>query len=179
MRKRPGALSAFIVGAAERLAHDVRVAGQAAHMTGRAMSARTIFPLALAAAALAQPILSQTMRSVWDGVYTAGQAKRGQALFAKECAACHGDDLTGGESAPPLAGQEFLSEWTGLAVGALFERTRVSMPANNAGKLSRAQVADVIAYMLSANHFPEGKAELDTETDVLKQIRIDAEAPKK
>jgi S-disulfanyl-L-cysteine oxidoreductase SoxD len=129
--------------------------------------------------AFAAVVLAQATRSVWDGVYTADQARRGQAVYAKECASCHGSDLTGGESAPALAGPGFLSNWTTLTVGDLFERTRVSMPENDPGKLSRAQIADVIAYLLSANRFPEGKAELDKQTEVLKQIHIDAEAPKK
>ena len=123
----------------------------------------------------AATMLAQTTRSVWDGVFTAAQSKRGQDVYATECASCHGSDLTGGESAPALAGAGFLSNWTTLTVGDLFERTRVSMPENNPGKLSRAQLADVIAYLLSANRFPEGKAELDKQAEVLKQIRIDAE----
>lgn len=129
--------------------------------------------------AFAAALLAQTTRSVWDGVYTSDQAKRGQEVYAKECASCHGSDLTGGESAPALAGPGFVSNWTSLTVGDLFERTRVSMPENNPGKLSRAQIADVIAYLLSANRFPEGKAELDKQAEALKQIRIDAEPPKK
>jgi mono/diheme cytochrome c family protein len=131
------------------------------------------------AAGFAAALLAQTTRSVWDGVYTADQAKRGHEVYAKECASCHGSDLTGGESAPALAGPGFLSNWTTLTVGDLFERTRVSMPENDPGTLSRAQIADVIAYLLSANRFPEGKIELDKQAEVLKQIRIDAEAPKK
>jgi S-disulfanyl-L-cysteine oxidoreductase SoxD len=134
------------------------------------MSNRIIFALGFAAA-----MLAQNTRSVWDGVYTTAQAKRGQDLYAKECASCHGSDLTGGESAPPLAGAGFLSNWTGLTVGDLFERTRQSMPQNDPGRLSRAQNADVVAYMLSVNRFPEGKVELDKQTEALKQIRIDAE----
>jgi len=138
------------------------------------MTRRALVTIALAAAAMAE-----TTRSVWDGVYTADQARRGRQIYAKECASCHGSDLTGGESAPPLAGPGFLSNWTSLTVGDLFERTRVSMPEDDPGKLSRAQLADVIACLLSANGFPDGKAELDKQTEVLKQIRIDAEAPKK
>jgi S-disulfanyl-L-cysteine oxidoreductase SoxD len=138
------------------------------------MTGRLTIALALAAA-----LLAQTTRSVWDGVYTEDQAKRGQDLYAKECASCHGSDLTGGESAPALAGPGFLSNWTTLTVGELFERTRVSMPENDPGKLSRAQIADLIAYLLSANRFPAGKVELEKQAEVLKQIRIDAEAPKK
>ena len=62
-------------------------------------------------------------KSVWDGVYTEAQAKRGAAGYAEQCASCHGDQLTGGEMAPPLAGGEFLSNWNGLSAGELFERT--------------------------------------------------------
>jgi quinoprotein glucose dehydrogenase len=132
------------------------------------MTARLAVGLAFVAA-----VAAQTTRSVWDGVYTAEQAKRGLTLYGKECASCHGSDLTGGESAPPLTGAGFLSNWTGQTVGDLFERTRQSMPQNNPGKLSRAQNADVLAYLLSMNSFPEGKAELDKVTEVLRQIRID------
>jgi mono/diheme cytochrome c family protein len=125
------------------------------------------------AAALAAGLLGQGTRSVWDGVYSAEQAKRGQDVYGKECASCHGSDLTGGESAPALAGAGFLSNWTGQTVGDLFERTQKSMPANTPGKLTRAQTADVVAYMLSANRFPEGKTEMDRQTEALKQIRIE------
>ena len=124
-------------------------------------------------------LVAQTTRSVWDGVYTSEQSKRGQDLYAKECASCHGSDLSGGESAPPLTGAGFLSNWTGLTVGDLFERTRVSMPQNDPGKLSRQQNADIIAYTLSMNRFPAGKAELDKAALALKQIRVDPEKEKK
>jgi mono/diheme cytochrome c family protein len=119
----------------------------------------------------------QPSRSVWEGVYTADQAKRGAALYATNCASCHGLGLTGGESAPPLTGGEFLSNWGGLTVGDLFERIRGSMPADRPGTLSRAQNADILAHLLSVGEFPAGKAELSTQTEVLKQIRIVAVKP--
>jgi cytochrome c5 len=37
----------------------------------------------------------EASRSVWDGVYSEEQAKRGAALYGRECARCHGTDLTG------------------------------------------------------------------------------------
>ena len=118
-------------------------------------------------------------RNVWDGVYTADQAKRGQPLYNQNCSACHGDTLTGGEMAPPLVGGDFLANWNGLTAGDLFERIRTSMPANNPGKLSREVNADILAYILSVNQFPAGSAELDRRTEFLKQIRIDAVKPEK
>ena len=119
----------------------------------------------------------ETSRSVWDGVYTDEQTKRGEALYARECASCHGDLLTGGEQAPPLAGGEFLSNWNGLTVGDLFERVRKTMPLNKPGKLSREVNADILAYMLAVNKFPAGQTELSHNAEMLKQIRIEATKP--
>ena len=122
---------------------------------------------------------AQTSRSVWDGVYTQEQAQRGGAVYSRECASCHGLALIGGESAPPLMGGEFLSNWNGLTVGDLFERIRISMPADQPGRLTRAQNADVIAHILAVNQFPHGGAELDTHVEVLKQIRVESAKPEK
>jgi len=126
---------------------------------------------------LAVCLSAQTTSSVWDGVYTSGQAKRGSMLYANECASCHGAALNGGESAPPLTGGEFFSNWDGLTVGDLFDRIRVTMPADHPGKLTREQDADILAFMLSINQFPEGKTELEHRTEVLKQIRFEATKP--
>lgn len=116
---------------------------------------------------------------MWDGVYTAEQAKSGEAVYANNCASCHGSALGGGESAPPLAGGEFFANWNGLTLGDLFDRIRVSMPADRPGKLSREQNADVLAFMLNVNQFPSGKTELEHQSEVLKQIRFEAEKPRR
>src|SRR5438876_3128832 len=57
---------------------------------------RSVLPLSL----LRAQAPATESRSVWDGVYTEEQAKRGESIYRKECAVCHGDMLTGGESAP-------------------------------------------------------------------------------
>ncbi len=120
---------------------------------------------------------SEQSTSVWDGVYTEEQAKRGQSLYARECASCHGAMLTGGEAAPPLTGGAFLSNWNGLTMGDLFERVRTTMPLSKPGKLSRETNADILAYVLSANRFPAGTTELPKRTEMLNQIRIEATKP--
>jgi len=122
---------------------------------------------------MALGLAAQTTRSVWDGVYSEEQSKRGSALYAKECASCHGTELTGGESAPPLVGDGFLSNWNGTTVGDLFERIRKSMPQDDPGRLSRQQDADILAFIFGANKFPVGKAELERETEVLKLIKFE------
>ena len=130
----------------------------------------------LLAAAVAS-LFGQPAASVWDGVYSEEQAGRGRTLYGKECASCHGSSLSGGETAPPLTGSAFMANWSGLSVGELFERIRLSMPEGRPGTLSRQQNADILAYMLSVNEFPAGKAELQKDTDRLKQIRFLAQKP--
>lgn len=116
-------------------------------------------------------------RSVWDGVYTEEQSKRGDEVYRKECAACHGDSLSGGESAPALTGGAFLANWNGLTLADLFDRIRKTMPQSAPGRLSRQQDADVLAFMLSANKFPTGKSELYKQSEMLKEIRFESEKP--
>jgi cytochrome c len=125
----------------------------------------------------AQELTPSQPKSVWDGVYTEEQAKRGELVYRKECAACHGEQLTGGESAPPLTGGAFLSNWNGLTLGDLFDRIKKTMPQTAPGKLSRQQNADILAFMLSMNKFPAGKTELYRQSEMLKEIRFDSEKP--
>src|SRR5438128_1425591 len=118
------------------------------------------------------PKPAESPRSVSDGMYTGEQAKRGQLHYQQQCASCHGSSLGGGEAAPPLVGEAFLEGWDGKSVRALFETVQTTMPADNPGRLSPQQGADIVAFVLSSNGFPAGDKELARELDVLKEIRI-------
>jgi mono/diheme cytochrome c family protein len=115
-----------------------------------------------------------TAASVTAGVYTADQAKRGQAVYSDSCAKCHLDDLSGGATSPPLKGADFLSGWKGKSVGALFDEVRMTMPFDSPGSLTAAQYADVLAYLFSENKYPAGDKELDKDPAPLQQIKIEA-----
>ena len=82
--------------------------------------------------------------------------------------------LTGGESAPPLTGGPFVSNWEGLTLDILFERIRLSMPSDNPARVGRQPKADILAYMLSMNSFPSGNADLPPKTELLKDILFEA-----
>ena len=125
----------------------------------------------------AQAAQSPETRSVWDGVYTEEQAKRGEELYRKECASCHGDTLIGGGGSAPLTGGTFLSNWNGLTVGDLFDRIRKTMPQGSPGKLTKQQDADILAYLLNFNKFPAGRMELQKQVEFLKEIRFEATKP--
>jgi S-disulfanyl-L-cysteine oxidoreductase SoxD len=128
-----------------------------------------LFLLGLAATGAAQAGLPS---SVWQGVYTSGQANRGKAHYQAHCAACHGVTSEGSDTAPGLNGGTFLANWDGLSAGDLFARIRTSMPANNPGSLSDEIVTDVMAYLFSVNQFPAGSTELPKDPGALKQIGI-------
>jgi cytochrome c553 len=116
--------------------------------------------------------------SIWDGVYTDAQAKRGAAGYAEHCAQCHGDSLSGnGADIPALAGSSFLYNWDGLGLDALFDRIHTTMPQSNPGSLSVNEVADITAYLLSANQLPSGSTELPADTQSLQKIQFVAKKP--
>lgn len=117
---------------------------------------------------------AQAAKSVNEGVYSEAQAKRGDAIYKEQCAACHGDNLEGTGPMPPLAGKDFLSNWQGKPLSDVFEKTQTSMPATAPGSLSPEQTADVVAYMLNVSKYPAGAAELAPKVDALKTITIDA-----
>lgn len=119
----------------------------------------------------------QETRTVWDGVYTAEQAKRGETLYGQHCASCHGGTLLGAEAAPALTGFEFGANWSGLTVGDLFERIRTSMPPDDPGKASAQQKADIVAHILKVGGFPAGAIELPRDQQVLSQIKYVATKP--
>jgi uncharacterized Ntn-hydrolase superfamily protein/mono/diheme cytochrome c family protein len=113
-------------------------------------------------------------RSVWDSVYTAEQAKRGEGIYRQYCVRCHKENLAGDADSAPLTGSTFMGNWNNTSVSDLHEKIFTMMPSDSLGVLNRQQVADVIAYIFSFDGFPAGKAELLPAPEFLKQIRIEA-----
>jgi mono/diheme cytochrome c family protein len=99
-------------------------------------------------------------RLVTEGVYSTGQAARGQQVYKAQCAECHGTALEGA-SGPPLVGESFLSNWSARTLVDLVDKIQKTMPFNNlAGNLSRQQSTELTAYILQAGKFPAGQVEL-------------------
>jgi mono/diheme cytochrome c family protein len=125
----------------------------------------------------AQQGASGAGRSVWDGVYTESQAKRGGQVYASQCVNCHGNTLQGDGPASALTGPGFTADFDGANLGEMLDRTRTTMPEDKPGTMSRQQVADVLAYVLSFNKFPAGETELPTQAEALNQIKFLATKP--
>lgn len=120
---------------------------------------------------LAPALSARQEKTVKEGVFTEAQAKRGEAIFQEQCAACHSADLSGG-AGPALTGTEFLSIWDKIPLSDLVERIQVWMPASSPGTLNRQQVVDVVGYILQVGKFPAGQSDLTDDAAVLKTIVI-------
>ncbi len=98
-------------------------------------------------------------RSVTEGVYSAGQASRGEQIYKEQCAECHGNMMEGAMG-PPLAGDGFLSNWSGRPLVNLVDKIQKTMPFNTPGTLSRQQSTDLAADILGTGKFSTGQSEL-------------------
>ena len=116
-------------------------------------------------------------KTVWDSVYTATQAGRGETAYAKTCARCHGASLGGGDESPALTGGNFLGNWNGLPLSELQTRIKTTMPSDSVGVYDIKLVTDVMAYLLKSNGFPAGQTELPVQTDSLKDIMVKTSRP--
>lgn len=119
--------------------------------------------------------------SVWSGVFSADQNKRGEALHSGACAHCHGPRLNGAAQAdqppsPAIARVSFLRKWEGQSVAALFIYICTKMPPDNPGTLTDQQCADAIAHIFAVSNIPAGNKELPSDRKALESIVIEAQA---
>ena len=116
-------------------------------------------------------------KTVWDGVYTAAQAERGDKRFAADCATCHGADMAGGPGVPGVTGIEFMFKYNNKTVGELFDYLKQNMPPGQQGSLTDPQYLDLVAAILKGNGFPEGMSELPSDAAALKTLTITRAKP--
>jgi mono/diheme cytochrome c family protein len=129
----------------------------------------------LAAAIFVSGVRAQPSRTIWDGIYTEAQAKRGETVYFETCVRCHGPQLQGGnDGAGPLTGPTFNGNWNGVPLGQMVDRMRATMPLDKPNTLTRQQTADVLTYILSVNKVPAGKTELPRQIDILNTITFKA-----
>lgn len=118
--------------------------------------------------------------SIWSGVYTQEQRKRGETLYSGACAQCHGSRLNGAAApdqppSPAIARAAFLRKWDGKSVAELFTYVREMMPTDAPNTLTEQQAVDVIAHMFAVSEIPAGDKELPTDPKILEAIVIKAQ----
>ena len=114
---------------------------------------------------LVLPAVAQSQsapRTILEGVYSEAQATRGLALYTTHCAACHGNALEG-VSAPELTGNRFTERWREGTLDGIYNFIRQRMPPGRAAStnpLPDGDHVDIVSYVLKANGYPPGPAEL-------------------
>ena len=137
--------------------------------------------LVAAPAVTTEGALAQSRVSVWSGVYTTAQSKRGEEFYSGACKHCHGVRLNGAAApdqppSPAIAREAFLRKWAGKPVSELFTYVQSEMPPDAPGTVTTQQAADVIAHMFAVSTIPAGDKELPADPAALGNIVIEAEA---
>lgn len=109
--------------------------------------------------------------TVWKGVYAGAQAARGQTAYTNACSGCHQPALTGYGGL--LVGDKFMEHWREDNVESFYHVMKTTMPRGGPASLSDKAYLDIMAFILQANGFPAGKAELTL--DRLSAIQIEGE----
>jgi S-disulfanyl-L-cysteine oxidoreductase SoxD len=129
-----------------------------------------VLAVVLLSAAASRPV-AQAKKTVWDGVYTAQQADRGEQIYKRACSYCHRADLSGGDDgAPALRGAPFVGQWKDRPLSEMFFVLRETMPQEDPGSLKAEEYADIIGFLLESNGARAGDAELPADNETLKGI---------
>jgi hypothetical protein len=85
---------------------------------------------------------------------------------------CHNSTLDGTARAPALHGDRFMADWLNTNVYTLFTKLRDTMPATYPETVADDVKLDILTYLLQANSFPAGSAELKLDEKDLTNIQI-------
>ena len=109
------------------------------------------------------PSAGQTSRTIWDGVYTAAQAREGERVAQSQCTLCH---------TPQIEWPLVIESWSNRPLIEMWEMIHNTMPQTNPGGLTREEYSDIVAYMLQLAGAPSGAQELPSGADELAQIQV-------
>ena len=139
--------------------------------------------LRLQAAAATPPLGQGRAQTVWDGVYSKDQARRGEQAYKTSCGYCHKDDLSGGFlddgvgkavalAGPQAFGSSFSNRWKDQTVGDFVYVIASTMPKDAPTSLSLETYVDISTYILEKNEVPSGGSALSADIDGLRGIAM-------
>ena len=119
--------------------------------------------------------VSESMATIWDGVFSQEQAAEGAAQYELSCSACHSADLRGSSTSPSLVGSGFLFFWQDKPLSELFTTIHTLMPTDAPNSLPTRTYLNILSYILEANEFPAGESDL-LDPAALRRIIITAKS---
>ena len=120
---------------------------------------------------------AQSPKSAASGVYLAAQATAGETVYLQQCASCHGQDLAGIETGTRARRRRIRAALATVRRCGSCSNASSSMPPKAPKSLTAKQYVDVLAYLLSANDFPAGPAELTADRQALDDTTMAATTP--
>ncbi len=140
-------------------------------MTGKLLTQAAVLGLAAVGMAAAWTLAAQDgERTVRDGVFSARQAARGDAVFQSICTNCHDIAEFTGSGA-------YLEEVDGESLWHTFEYVWSEMPEDDPSSLDPQDYAAVLSYILSVYGLPAGEADLPIDRASLEAITIAGPRP--
>jgi mono/diheme cytochrome c family protein len=122
-----------------------------------------------------------------DAYYLKDQAERGKAFFHGSCSLCHTTDASEVRSNDGSTGRgvwlgdmrllfllnsdQFRNRWKNAA--SLYNKMRTTMPAYDAGGLSKEEYLDILAYFMEANGLPAGTKELKDDLPAMRNMVLE------
>src|SRR3984957_2368106 len=105
----------------------------------------------LACSVLASALVSVSAIALDNGPFTADQSRAGRALYAANCAQCHGARLQGAGEAPGVSGATFIAAWGNRSSDELYNLVKASMPYGNGNSLDADTYKRIVSFVLAAN----------------------------
>ena len=143
----------------------------------------SLWPASRSVSAQAPGLKPGAPPTIWDGVYSEAQSRRGEQVYKTYCSYCHKDDLTGGflddgvGKAPALAGKRafdssLVERWGGLTLAEMVATVAATMPQGRPSSLTVENYVDVVSYLLLKNEAPTGAADLPADLETLSRIIV-------
>ena len=117
----------------------------------------------MALVASVQLTSTQAQAPAAPSVYTAAQAAAGHASYQANCSSCHQPTLAGQNEAPPLAGANFMTAWSGRTTKDLVDYMSATMPPGRPS-LAEADYLNITAFILQFNGATAGAQPLVVAT---------------
>ena len=92
-----------------------------------------------------------------DGIYSADQAHRGEALYQKQCVSCHGSALDGVGPYPPLSGDDFLTKYEGQPALNVYDMIQKLMPATTQVRSAARKRPTFLLIFSASTNFQPGR----------------------
>ena len=126
----------------------------------------------LAAVLHAQTPTPAPTTTVKDKVYTREQADRGEKSYKQICAKCHLFDGPKTKDGPPLGGDFFFDKWDGKSIFEMAVGIKLNMPPDGSAFLDDDETADLVAFILKSDGFPDGDKPLKTDASTKNLIIV-------